>query len=382
MYWLVAITSAFMIQIGNIYLANIVFVLWIIIRMFMGHGRFGFDKTNLHIYIFYISWILFSMLIFILQYGHFSTRNLVQFLFNIQYLLLIVDGTIDRGKLRHAMHICSLLLAITIIGLWIVKMGMMSIPTLIVHYRMWAEDYLGGWPNSTVLPLLFGIYMEMKAIMRERKVMGIARLGVLLVALLLCTSRTGYVGATLVIIYFLFTERESTKRWWKILKHAISIVMVVVVATSVISIITTNEMGGRMFMVADRMEIITDMLAYIGNRPISGYGGNSVDVVYEVVGRTVTGVNWGHTHNTILELLIRHGIIGMFAFALLVFRVSKRITSKEDRAMYWILWGISVLQIFYKDFIFLLLIYLLIPSKNDCFENVISDLKVEYKGKI
>lgn len=376
LYWLVAFTATFLLQISNVYVANIVFFVWILIRIIARELRISFDQKGLHIFIFYLGWILFSMLIFVLQYPYFKVRNIIQYIYNFQYIILIVDGTIDKNKLRNAMHVCSYLLAITIIGLWVTRTGMMSITTLVVHHREWAEGYIGGWPNGTVLPLIFGVYMEMKAIMRDRKLIGVAGLGILLFALLLCTSRTGYVGAALVIIYFLFTEREGTKRWWKILKHAISIVMIAIVITSVISIIATNEMGGRMFMVADRMDIFKDVFVYVSNRPITGYGGNSVDVVYKVVGRTATGINWGHTHNTILELLIRHGIVGMVAFVLLVFRVSKRITSKEDKAMYWLLWGLSVLQIFYKDFVFLLLVYMLIPSKKDYVEKMISEFEL------
>lgn len=381
MYWILALTATFMIQIGNIYVANIVFFVCVIIRMLTGQERYKFDKTCLHIYVFYIVWILFSMLIFALQYGYFSTRNIIQFLYNFQYLILIVDSKLDKNKLRYTMKMCSIALAVTIIGLWVVKMGMMSIPVMIVNDRMWAENYLGGWPNSIVLPLIFGIYMLMHSIMRERKVIEVVWLGVLLFALLLCGSRTGYIGAALVIVFILFTEREGTKLWWKIIKHTVSIAMIAVAVGSVISIISTNDMGGRMFMIRDRLEIYKDALVYASSRPLSGYGGNTIDVIYEVVGKTSTGMNWGHTHNTVFELLIRHGFIGLVAFLLMVYRVSKLIIQKEDKAMYWILWILSLFQIYYKDFVFLMLVYMLIPSKNNQVNDSLDVLRITNAGK-
>ncbi|MBE5907631.1 MAG: O-antigen ligase family protein [Lachnospiraceae bacterium] len=363
LYWIVAFTATFLFQVSNVYVANIVFVLWIIMRLFIRKTSYSFNQKELYIFIFYIGWILFSMLIFWLQYHYFEIRNIVQFLYNFQYIFLLVDGTLDKNKLKRAMYYCSYLLAGTIIGLWIFKTDMMSISTLVVHHREWAEGYIGGWPNSTVLPLVFGVYMEMSAFMKDKRITGMVRLCILLFALLLCTSRTGYVGAALVIVYFLFSVGQDTKKWKKVFKYALSIVIVAIVSVGVISIITTEEMRGRMLMVADRMEIVKDALVYIGNRPISGYGGNTVDVVYKVVARTTTGINWGHTHNTILELLIRHGIVGMLTFVLFIFGISKHLVSKEEKAMYWILWILSLFQIYYKDFVFLLLLYSLVPQK-------------------
>lgn len=383
LYWLVAFTATFLFQVSNVYVANMLFFVWMIIVLATKKPRYAFDQKELLIFAIYLIWILFSMIVFIIQYGHLEMRNIVQFLYNVQYIILLVNGSIDKARLRKAMHVCSYFLAVVIIALWVTQMGMMSVPTLIVHYREWAKGYIGGWPNTTVLPLVFGVYVEMEAIMRERKVMRIVPLGVLLFAILLCTSRTGYVGIALVVAYFLFIEIEGTKLRWRILKHTISIVMVVVIIVSGKSIIAANGMGGRMYMVADRLDIFRDMFIYIGNHPIIGYGGNSVDVIYQVVGKTATGINWGHTHNTILELMIRHGIIGTLAFCLLVFRISKRIIIKEDKAMYWILWALSTLQIFYKDFVFLLLVYLLIPSKT--LDRELSDdieiIKVEHEIK-
>lgn len=363
-YWLIALSSTFLIQVGNVYVSNIIFFIWILIRIVTGKYRFSFDNRGLCYFILYLGWILFSMILFIIQYGYFEVRNLIQFAYNVQYIILIADGTVEKDKLRRAIYCSSYLLAIVLIILWVTVTKMMSIPTLIVHHREWAEGLVGGWPNSTVLPLLFGVYMEAKYLFRERKILNLVKLGVLLFALLLCTSRTGYLGAAAIIGYFLFTEKEGKGNAWKLIKYSISFVLIVIAGYSLYSTIIGDEsMVGRMFMVADRFEIFHDTFAYISGRPITGYGGNSVDVVYDVVGATTTGINWGHTHNTILELLIRHGIVGAVIFCLLVFHVSKRITVREDKAMYWILWAISILQIFYKDFVFLLLIYVLIPNK-------------------
>ena len=362
-YWLVALTSTFLIQVGNIYLSNIIFVVWIIVRFFMGKEKYSLDRENVKIFIFYLMWVLLSTVVFSLQYVHFEVRNFVQFVYNLQYIILIADGTIDKNRLKHAMYVSSYLLAVTIIVLWVTVTGMMSITALMIHYRLWASEYIGGWPNSTVLPLLFGVYLEMTHIMRDRNTLGLARLVVLLFALLLCTSRTGYIGAAMIIGYFFLSDREGSGAGQKLVRYMAVMSAIAVIVYSLASMVMADaNMRGRMFMVGDRLDIFTDMFAYISNRPLLGYGGNSVDVIYQLVGPTESGINWGHTHNTVLELLIRHGIVGAAAFILLMIKVSGRIINKEDKVMYWILWTLSLFQIFYKEFEFLLMLYLLVPA--------------------
>ena len=363
MYWLLAITATSMVQIENIYVANIVFFIWVILRACAGYRHYELNKTNFLIFAFYIGWNIFSMFVFILQYRYLSVRNIVQLVFNFQYLILLVYGSIDKEKLQRAMHVCSLALALAIIGLWITKMSMMNIPSLIVNYRMWAEGYIEGWPNSTILPLVFGIFLELKVSRNNLRLLSLLRVGVLLFAVLLCGSRTGYIGAAFVIAYFSFSEKEETKRVNTRLKHTMLAVAIAVVVVIAISTIAKLGLGGRMFMVADRLGIYKDSLAYAIKRPLTGYGGNSIDVIYWLVGKTTTGINWGHTHNTVFELLIRCGIIGLILFMLMIFRIPKTIRNNDNRVMYWILWFLSLFQIYYRNFVFLLLIYLLLPYK-------------------
>lgn len=367
-YWLLALTSTFLIQVNNVYVSNILFFLWIIFTMFVRKKKYIFDTKAMIIFIFYLIWVLFSMIVFILQYEHFEIRNIIQFAYNIQYIILMVDGLINKEKLRRAMYVSSYILALAIIALWICKTGMMNIPFLVVHNREWAEGYIGGWPNSTVLPLLFGMYVEFKNDVHNWTIVALIRLGVLLFAILLCTSRTGYVGVAAITLYFLFRGNPKKQFNNAVVKYALYILIMAFTLYVLYSFIISDETTyGRMFMFADRMTIFSDMVEYIRNRPLLGYGGNSVDIVYEVIGPTASGYNWGHTHNTVLELLIRHGFIGALAFILMVCRISNHINSKEDKMMFWVLWGLSFLQIFYKDFVFLLLIYLLIPSKIDAY---------------
>lgn len=383
-YWIVAITATFMLQIHNVFFANIFFFLWVLIRTIAQKPNYRFDKKGLLLFSSYLVWVFFSMLVFFVQYLFFEIRNVVQFIYNFQYLLLIVYGSIDKMRLRKCMHFCSYILAFVIIVLWITKTGMMSVPILVVHNRMWASEYLGGWPNSIVLPLVFGIFMEANVITRENILLRFFKLGVLLFAILLCTSRTGYIGAALVIGYKLFIEKKVTKSWLKVIKCMVSGLLIVVIVFSTKSIISSNDLGGRLLMVDDRLDIVRDSFYYFVSRPITGYGGNTLDVIYVIVGKTLTGYNWGHTHNTILELLIRHGFVGMLFFLLFVIRVAKRITNKDDKAMYWILWALSVLQIFYKDFVFLLLLYMLIPSTNDRYDSLDdskqTDLRIQHEN--
>ena len=374
-YWIVAITATFLLQVGNVYISNIIFFLWIIVRFFTKKEKYSFDYYGVWIYFLYLGWVLLSMILFSLQYDYLETRNLVQFAYNIQYVILIAEGSIDRQKLRQAMKVSAMLLSIVIIMLWIVKTGMMNIMVLVVNNREWAMDYIGGWPNSTILPLVFCVYLEMKEYASGRgwSVFRVIRMGLLLFALLLCTSRTGYIGGAVIIAYFLWKSKEGTGKLMKYLKKVVLFGCLLIVLTSACSLIMENDLSARMFMVSDRQEIMADVFSYVKERPISGYGGNSIDVVYNVVRPTESGMNWGHTHNTILELLIRHGIIGTLLFFAFVIRVYARVKTKDEKVMYWLFWGLSTFQIFYKDFVFLLLIFMLIlpeEYESDAFWNL------------
>lgn len=357
MNWVIAFFSCFMFQWHNIYLANIVFVIGFIYS-WMKNGRLHVFKNGMIYFLFYFVWVACSIILY-LPYKTVDKRNLIQFVYNLQYIFWIVHVKTEKKKLRYAFYVCSKLLAISIVGAWVLNYaGTHNIIYLLVGNRMWGEKLFGGWPNGTVLPLLYGLYMEMKHTSRFRPII-ILDIFILYFALLLTTSRTGLLAGFFIITYFIvFRDGFS-------LKTVAGVCVLICSLIFFIDVIMNNKdagLVGRMLMTNDRMNIYLSSLEYIKRRPISGLGGNTFDYAYETFGSTIAPWNWGHTHNTIFELLIRYGSVGLITFAMYIIYLYKRIRDKDDRFAFLLFWIISLMQIFLKDFVFLIMIWTLIPN--------------------
>ncbi len=361
MYWLLAFCICFLNQFHNIYIANIIFCIWFMVVEFTKRKVVLVNKPGLVIMCIFLFWSFFSMTLFAIQYGNVSGRNIYQNVYNIQYIFLCLDGFVDKNKLKKCIQTVSHILACAIIVLWITKTGMRDIAFLQANDRMWADSYFNGWPNSTVLPLLFGLYLDLKHNIKE-KLFSILRISILLFAILLCTSRTGILGAAFIFSFYFLRGKDGKRDNYVKIKTIFGMVCIVAGAALAIYFISSSDLSTRMFTIVDRLDIVQATMDFVSKRPFVGYGGNSFDVAYVVAKSSVAKINFGHTHNTILEILLRYGIIGLLLFVTYLLTIFRKIKGKDEKVVFLVFWILSLFQIYVRDFVFLLFIFLLLPN--------------------
>lgn len=365
MYAILAFFSCYILSVKSIYVANILFLIILLLEM-LKKGTFSIlNMQSMKILVAYLLWSLFSTVVFALQYDSLTFRSIFQYFYNLQYFLWLVVGTIDKEKFKKWFALFANALAIVLIFCWIATgTASLGIINTLSNYREWGIGIFPGWPNSTVLPLIFGLYLDLKSGNRIKLLFGVF----VSIALLLTTSRTGLIGAALLFMGYMFSKNQTI-----FVKGIKFISIVIVLAIAILVILNEGSIASRLFMAKDRVNIYLSCLDYLKDRPLLGYGGNSFDVVYNMFGSRVADINWGHTHNTVFELLLRHGIVGTGLYFIFIVSLFTQIDNKTDKVAFIIFWILSLFQIYYRDFIFLIIIFLLLPS--DKVEKQIRGLK-------
>lgn len=362
MLFLYSFFCTFMFQIGGIYIANIIFVFMLIVKF----RTIRFNNRGALIWMLvFIAWSLVSSLIFYTEYKNFSIRNLIQLMFNFQYLFLGISIKYDYKKFDKIFITCSMILAIYIIVMYIYSGAIYDANQLFYTGRMWGDGLIQGWPNSTALPLIFATYLVFKSEFNTKKFLNII---VFYIATFLTTSRGCILGATIIIIYFAaFRGRKFS------VNVVFSMLGISIVFGLAILLLIRNNPGVayRFSVTWDRNEILNAVIDYSTKRPLVGYGGNSFDVVYDMFGSYKTSVRWEHTHNTILELILRYGYIGMVMFLSYVVTLLRKLNSIDSKFVFILFWFLSLFQIYFRNFIFIGIIFFII--QRDCQEKSIQE---------
>jgi len=352
LYILLAFFACFIFQIEGIFVANIVFVVFFLTNC----REIRINRKALICFGAFWVVVLISTVAFSQQVD-FGLRNVVQMVFNLQYLFLFTDFTYDRKKLENYYFRFAMVLAAWIL-LTFVCTGTAFEYNLIkmqTEARMWGDIWTPGWPNVTVLPLVFGVYLALFAIDTTPKRRYWA-VGILCAAIYLTTSRSGFLGAGLIIGYYLFGLflKLSTRN-----KKRLCIVLGVCTLVALVFLISDDDLVKRLFYTKDRQNIAKVCLEYIKERPFLGYGGNTLDVIGELFSTETAIMEWSHTHNTLLELLIRYGILGAGTFLLMLWFVFRDIETREGKFMFLAFWILSLFQIYFRSFVFLLVLIML-----------------------
>ena len=148
-------------------------------------------------------------------------------------------------------------------------------------------------------------------------------------------------------------------------KHIIKyyFIFAAVAAIAVIVEVYNPSLAARLFIAHDRQNIFEYSITLIKNRPLFGYGGNSIDYIYDNIGKYNAVQNWGHTHNTLLEICVRYGLISTIFLLLFFVKKYKTIPDKDDRFMYLFLLVISLFQIYFRNFNFIFMLMMITNIK-------------------
>lgn len=361
-YLIIAFFFCYMVQVKDIFIANIAFGILFLTKC----RNLRFSKKALVSYLLFTGTMLISTIAFAGQRFP-DIRDMIKLVFNFQYIFFLMDFDYDNERLDRYIFYCALAVSGWICATYVISgtAAQYNIIQLQSMGRMWGQALTPGWCNVTVLPILYGLYLNLFVI-RNNLWKTLLVSAFFCVTLLLITSRTGFLGAVALISIYL------VKCVWGLPKKTRCFVLgggAALTALVAFFFLKDSVILPRLLYTADRREIMAVCIDYIKQRPILGFGGNSLSVVMEILPNSVSQFNWGHTHNTILELLIRYGSLGTAFFLLMVGFMFFKMKSSEGRCVYVLFWVLSLFQIYFRTFVFMLIIILLIkrysPSNTD-----------------
>ena len=200
-----------------------------------------------------------------------------------------------------------------------------------------------GYPNSTAIPLLLALWLSFK----KEKIIWSKLL--FIVALVFTGSRGALLGTLLITLYFGYKKIRTT--------YYFSIIFSFVLFLLFSAFVYLNSMDtlfiSQMVRSYDREDIFNTTMAYVELSPIFGYGGNTIDQLQEVNINYLPYLNWGHTHNWILEILLRYGGGGLLLFLGFIFSIFKSIKDKDGKYMFVVFLFLAFFQTFIRDFAFI-----------------------------
>lgn len=303
----------------------------------------------------FLIWAFISTLLFAMESGGFNQRNVIQFLFTMQYLVFIIDIGIDSKLLEEWLFKYSVMLSIAIIALYFFLGEFHHFASLYTTRRLWAKEFIPGWPNTTPIPLIFGLWLGMR-----RKNSRISQI-LMIVALILTSSRVALFGILAVYAYRVFVGAGKRVLKWFVFLFP-SILGFALLNQSLLNLLseTMPSLAYRLSVTYDRQDIFRVTMRYISIRPFTGYGGNSIDQIDYLLGNFSSfGINWGHTHNWVLEILLRYGAFGLVLFSAFMISLLLKIEDREKKFMFSLMLLLGLFQTFMRNFNVLFLMFFL-----------------------
>lgn len=331
----------FVFSLNFLQFANAIYYLVLLKQVIKDKGRitFGRNPTSKVFFLLFITWVTLTTFFYILFSGYGDSRSLPQYLFNLQYFILIVPIKFKANSFENWIYYFSILLSIIIIGI-IVTQG--------ISYASLRENEvlnsnIPGYPNSTSIPLLVALWLAFK---REKTIW--SKL-LFIVALVFTGSRGALLGIILVIFYFGYKKIKTTKYYLIIFSFVIFLLFSAFVYLNSLNPLLISQMT-RSY---DREDIFKTTMAYVELNPITGYGGNTIDQLQDVKINYSPYNNWGHTHNWILEMLLRYGIIGLLLFLGFIISIFKSIKDVDCKYIFVVFLFLALFQTYMRDFVFI-----------------------------
>ncbi len=195
-------------------------------------------------------------------------------------------------------NIVALLVIIAAIylGLWQHGLLLFSVP----EYRLWGADLFPDWPNF--LAFFIGLGMLLNYLLYRQPLWT----GICFVAGVLTTSRTPFIAAGLIGIHAFLQLKDR--------RVQVRLAIAGFGSMAAVFILLKDLLRERLLVVSDREEIYQFALNMFLQNPISGHGSILLD---SSVG------HYGHAsfHNSYLDIMVRHGIIGLSTFLVLIYPI-------------------------------------------------------------
>jgi hypothetical protein len=340
----------------NIQIANIIYLFYFIKNYCIDDHKLGI-KYNISfiLYCLFAIWVGISTIAYLPEMEHFDFRFIGKYFFTLQYAVLIMPLKLDEKRFEVLIYRFSIILSVMIIALFIYYYVFQREFLLIgMQTRLWAVDYIPGWPNSTSIPLLFGLWISFRN--------KFSLFGKLLtyIALYLTLSRGAFLGAFMITALYIYIFPYKL-RYIKIFKY--TVICSIIFCFTFVFIYYESELA-ETFYFSDRTDVLNYTISFIKQRPFLGFGGNTLDQLYNINTGYDPVLDWQHAHNWLFEMCLRYGVIGVSIYFLYITSVLININNLEKKAMFVILVFLALFQTFMQEFIYLFLLSYLANDSN------------------
>ncbi len=333
----------FLYSINNIQIANILYFFYFIKNYIVDEDKLKINfNLSFVLYCSFVVWVSLSTIAYFVEMQYLDIRFIVKYLFTLQYAVLIMPLKLNEKKFEVSIYRFSIILSVMIILLFF-YFAIFNREFLIIgmQTRLWAVDFIPGWPNSTPIPLLLGLWLSF------RNQFGFIGKIIIYIALILTFSRGALLGLLLITGFFVYSFIvRNFKRSWHLLLGSVALMIIIV------SIVFQTELASKLYF-HDRADIFRYFMLYFENRPLLGYGGNTFDQLKHIQVSYTPYLDWPHTHNLILEMVLRYGVIGGLLFTAYLMSVFLKIKNTEKKAMFAILFFLGLFQTFMQEFIYI-----------------------------
>lgn len=336
----------FVYSIQSIYYANILYYVVFIRGIIADKGRIRLiNNTIAKLFLFsFILWVTISTAIYAIQTNHIDFRGVIQYVFTLQYLVLIISTNQNYNSFKRWLYRFSILLSTAIIAVAIYIMIATKVFNLnILYNNTMAYKHFPGWPNTVPVPLLIALLISF-----ANKKPFYSKI-ILISGLVLTTSRGAYLGTIIIVCYYAIYKIKLNKK--------MSVYLILGLITSfllgLVWLFKNQEVATRLLRSYDRVDIFKTTVEYIKLNPVLGYGGNTIDQLQNIAIDHIPIRNWGHTHNWVLEICLRYGIVGIVLFVGVLVSLWWNINNKERKFIFAVLVFLALFQTFMRDFVFI-----------------------------
>lgn len=341
---------------GSVMVANALYYIYMVYYLIKNRTiKISNSGVKIALFILFIIWATISTVVYMIVYKNLSIRNIIQYVFTLQYFIFLIDLEIDLKEFEKWLFRFSIVLSLMIIILFVATGQYIYLSTLFTTGRLWAVTYIPGWPNTTPIPLLFGLWLSF----RQNK--SFIYKVFIVIALFLTTSRAALLGIAVIFAYFIIKKYKEA-----FLKFIFVLLPIVALFTFYFNDIMNMvfqiipSLKYRLSVSYDRMDILNTTMNYVSKRPLLGYGSNSLDQVIEQFGNVSKyNIVWQHTHNWVLDILLRYGAIGLALFTFFIASILLKIRDKDKQFLFFLIIILSLFQTYMRNFcILFLLVYL------------------------
>lgn len=348
-------TLVFAYNIFNIQIASIIYLFYFVKNYLFDDSVLTIKYSiSLLLFCLFAIWVTISTLVFNLETNYFDFRYLYKYVFIYFFLVLILPIKLNKAKFELLIYRFAILLSAVIVVLFIyfylfrrefLLDGMLT--------RLWAVGYIPGWPNSAPVPLLFGLWISF------RNKFSLLGKFLIYVAIFMTLARTGLVGAFMITAFYIYAYKL---KYIKNLKYPV--ICLIIFCFALILIYFESELADK-FYYTDRLDVFHFTISYIQNRPFLGYGGNTLDQLNHIDTGYTPLFPWSHTHNWILEMFLRYGVVGGSLFFIYIMSVFIKIQSMEKKIMFAVLLFLALFQTFMQEFVYLFFLSYLANEGNN-----------------